>query len=104
MSGFVFLSCLLFGVEPFALEPAGSWVELGLVVGWRPLGELSLIDIPCGQEFSDVPASWIQSSHPRVSDPTPGLGTKTSISHTWQKRGKKEKKNGKYKKGPEEHR
>ena len=52
MIWFVFLSCLLFGMRYAVLGATGSWVELGLGFGWRPLWERSLINSPWGQESS----------------------------------------------------
>ena len=46
-----------------ALELAGLGLVLGLVVRWRPLKELSLINMPWGWEFSGCPASWTQVSY-----------------------------------------
>jgi len=46
-----------------ALELAGLGWVLVLVVRWRPLRELSLINMPWGWEFSGCPASWTQVSY-----------------------------------------
>ena len=52
MGGVVFLSYYLFGMGPPALDLAGRWVELGLNMRWRSLGELSLIDIMWDRDVS----------------------------------------------------
>ena len=46
-----------------ALELAGLGLVLVLAVRWRPLKELSLINMPWGWEFSGCPASWTQVSY-----------------------------------------
>ena len=60
------------------LGSADSWVELGLGFSWRPLLEVSSINILSDQEFSGGPVSWTQCSHHRGSGLTSGWGTKTS--------------------------
>ena len=68
-------SCLAWGVQHWSLLAVGwSWV---LVLRWKSLGELSLIDITWGQEVSDGPMSWTRLSHLRGSGLTPGQCTKT---------------------------
>ena len=60
-----------------ALELAGCWVELGLSVRQRSLGELLQIDITWDWEVSGCPMSLSQLSHLRASGLTPGQSTKT---------------------------
>ena len=54
---------LVWLLAALALELAGLGWVLVLVVRWRPLRELSLINMPWGWEFSDCPASWTQVSY-----------------------------------------
>ena len=85
----VFLSCWLFGLRLPALELASrswSWV---ILLTWGRLGELTVINIPLGQEFSGGLAAWTQHSQNGGSVLKPGWGRKTlqAACH-----GKKEKK------------
>ena len=73
-------SCLAWHVQHCSLLVVEwSWV---LVLRWRSLGELSLIDIMWGQEVSGGPVSWTQLSHFRGWGLTPGWSIKT-LSATW---------------------
>ena len=67
--------CLLWGVQHWSLLVVEwSWI---LVLRRRSLGELSLINITRGQEFSGGPMSWTWLSHVRDSGLTPSWSTKT---------------------------
>ena len=67
----VFLLGQLLGVSRLALEITGlGWGQV-LVLRWRPLGELLLINMPWGWEFSGGPTSWTQISRCGGSGPTP---------------------------------
>ena len=72
-------SCLVEGLSwsicPWSLLTLGY--GLILVLRWRPLGELSSINIPWGWEFSGCSTSWTQVSHLRGSSPTLYCGIKT---------------------------
>ena len=65
----------------------------GLMLRWRSLGELSLIDITRCWEVSGSPVSLTRLSHLRGSGLIPGQNTKT-LSATWLRRKgrKKERK------------
>ena len=64
---------LVWLLASLALELAGLGWVLVLVVRWRPLRELSLINMPWGWEFSGCPASWTQVSYLGGFRPDPWL-------------------------------
>ena len=75
MGRVVFLLGQLLGVRRLALEITGFGWGRVLVLRWRPLGELLLISMPWGWEFSGGPTSWTQISHCGGSGPTPVWST-----------------------------
>lgn len=95
-----------------ALELAGLGLVLVLAVRWRPLKELSLINMPWGWEFSGCPASWTQVSYLGDSGLTPYCSPRTPQatqhkrerkSHKGHKKGvRKEENNRKEKRGKSE--
>ena len=45
-------------MECLALELVGSWMVLTFSVGMEVFDELSMIDVPCSQEFFGVLRFW----------------------------------------------
>ena len=84
-------SCLAQGVQHWSLLVVG-WSQV-LVLRWRSLGELLLINIPWGQEFSGGPTSWTQLCHLRGSSLTPGQSTKTLKATQCRRKEKRKKEN-----------
>ena len=84
----VSVSLVWFGAV-LALELAGLGWVLVLVVIWRPLRELSLINMPWGWEFSGCPASWTQVSYLGGFRPDPWLEHQDSIQHREERERKK---------------
>ena len=73
-----------------ALVIAGCWVDLGLVLRHRSLGELLLMDITWDWDGSGGLISWSWPSHLGGLGPTPGWNTKT-LSATTLRRKEREK-------------
>ena len=92
MVGVVLLSCSLFawGFQHWSLLAVGwSWV---LVLRWRSLGELSLIDIMWGWDVSGGLISWTQLSHLRGSCLKPGQSTKILLATQLRIKGRKKER------------
>ena len=49
----MFLHCWRFSLVCLALKLAGSWVELGFIIG------MEVGNVPWSQEFSGIPTFWI---------------------------------------------
>ena len=90
-----FAEGFVWGVQCWSFVAFGG--GLVLVLRWRPLGDLSSINVSWGQEFSGCPKSWTWISHLRVwacplaviprlhrtlstEDKTPRLMVKTTLS------------------------
>ena len=80
-------SCLALGVQHWSLL-VFEW-SCVLVLRWRSLGELLLIDIMWGWEVSGGPISWIWLSHLRGSVLAAGWSTKTLSATRLEKMGYK---------------
>ena len=84
-------SSLAWGVYHWSFLAFGwGWV---LVLSWRSLGELLLIDIMWSWEVSGGPVSWTQLSHLRDSGLTPGWSIKTLLGTGLRRKGRKTRKN-----------
>ena len=70
MGRVVFLFCWRLSVRCPALELVAFRWDLVLVLRWRPLGDILLINVPWGWEFSAGPKSWTQVSHQDFSGHT----------------------------------
>ena len=84
----ILLQGLAWGIWHCSLLTFG-W-GLVLVLSWQRLGELSLINVSWGQEFSGGPPSWTWVSHLGASGLTPYCSTKTT--QATQQRRERERK------------